>query len=75
MTNRKLISVRVEQELLNLIDQLCESDKSINRSHVINNLLCAMLKCYDGDILWKIASCYDPFTDGFVINIREESNK
>lgn len=71
MTNRKLISVRVEQELLNKIDQLCEGDDTINRSHVINNLLCAMLKCYVGNKIWKIASCYDPFTEGFIIKIQD----
>lgn len=72
MTNRKLISVRVEQDLLKKIDKICKDDNSINRSHVINNLLSAMLRCYDGDLLWKIASCYDPFCDGFVILIREK---
>ena len=74
MTTKKLISLRVREDLLEKIDQLWKDDHSLSRSSVINNLLCAMLKCSNKDLLWLVVCCYDPWSDGITVDIKSSKD-
>ena len=64
MERTKLISVRIETENLQVIDELCKTRPYLNRSRVINRLLTAMLRCNTGTGLFDTLNCYDPYDDG-----------
>lgn len=67
MVRNTLISVRVEKELLDKIEDLMVGKPYLNRSRVINCLLSAMLKCAICGQVDKILDSYDPYDAGIVI--------
>lgn len=69
MKQTQLISFRIEQDLLERIDQLLKGRTYLNRSKVINRILNAMLKCEFHGNLWHIIDSYDPYDDGYEIRI------
>lgn len=69
MRRTKLISLRIDEQTLVKIDELAKNHGYVNRSWVINHLLKAVMQCTIGGQVWKLIHSYDPFSDGFVINI------
>lgn len=75
MAQNTLISVRIENELLNKIDELREGKPYLKRSRVINCLLNAMLKCSIRGQVNKVLDTYDPYDAGVVIHCYDLQGK
>jgi len=69
MSRTKLISLRLDDENIEAIEDILKGRKYLNRSRVINCLLAAMLHCCQGNGLFQILNCYDPVSDGAIINV------
>lgn len=65
MERQKLISMRVENELLKKIDEYCAARCYLTRSSFINRVLNAIVTCSDEDTLQNIVETYDPYSAGF----------
>lgn len=75
MSRTKLISMRIEDELLDKIDELREGKPYLKRSRVINCLLNAMLKCSICGQVNKVLDTYDPYDAGVVIHCYDLQGK
>lgn len=69
MAHSKLVSIRIDNTDLVCIDEIVKSRKYTNRSRVIKNLVQAMLYCCKDMGLYKVIDCYDPVSDGIVIEV------
>ena len=72
MAQTKLISVRVDENLLSKIDEYAKAATYLDRSTVINHLLKAMLECSIAGQVWKVLHCFDPFSEGIEITIQQK---
>lgn len=75
MAQTTLISVRVENELLEKIDELLISKPYMKRSRAINILLTAILKCPICGQVDRLLDCYDPYDEGIFIHIYNKQGK
>ena len=67
MEAKKLISVRINQETLDLIDQFTNHRSYYTRSAVMANLLYAVMKCSDNETLWSMVSTAFPYEKGCTV--------
>lgn len=65
MERQKLISMRVENELLKKIDEYCAARIYLTRSSFINRVLNAVVTCSDQDTLQNILETFDPYSAGY----------
>lgn len=65
MERQKLISIRVENELLKKIDEYCAARWYLSRSSFINHVLNAIVTCSDEDTLQNIVETFDPYSAGY----------
>ena len=65
MERQKLISMRVENELLKKIDEYCAARPYLSRSSFINRVLNAVVSCSGEDTLQNILETYDPYSAGY----------
>lgn len=72
MENLKLISLRVEPETLQKIDELAKRYDYYTRSAIIKNLLRAVLKCAAGGTIWRMISEYYLYEKGFVVKCEKD---
>lgn len=63
----RLISVRVDDELVKRVDEIAAKFTYATRSSVINNCIKAVLLCASEDDAQKVAGCYDPFGEMLVV--------
>ena len=75
MSRTKLVSLRIDKETLNDIDEIAKSQRYFNRSFLINHLLKAVLNCTIDKQFWKLINCYDPVSEGFYIHITDRDGK
>lgn len=67
MERQKLISMRVENELLKKIDEYCAARTYLTRSSFINRVLNAVVSCSDQETLQNILETFDPYSAGYHI--------
>lgn len=72
MAKSKLISIRVDEVALEVIDNYAGAHNYLSRSRVINNFINACLYCCDGDGTEIIASCFDPYDEKLVLNVSKK---
>lgn len=65
MEKQKLISMRVEKELLKKIDEYCAARNYLSRSSFINRVLNAVVTCSDEDTLQNILETFEPYSAGY----------
>lgn len=75
MENLKLISIRIDPDTLAKIDELAKRQTYYKRSTIINNLLAAVVKCSDGNTLWRMYSTYSPHTCGYKVEFHVDKEK
>lgn len=75
MVNLKLISLRIDPNVLAKIDVLAKKHSYYKRSSIINNLLNAVINCSDGDTLWRMLSTYRPQEIGYTVDFRIDKKK
>lgn len=74
MVNKKLISLRLEPETLEKIDQLADNASYRSRTSVIQNILDVVLKCSDQGTLWRIIDQWLAYEKGFVIKFERNED-
>lgn len=74
MEKLKLISVRVEPEILRKLDELAKKHSYYTRSSLMNLLLGNLLKCASGGTLWKMISEYYPYEKGYVVKFEKDKD-
>lgn len=74
MEAKKLISVRIDQETLELIDKFLKHRKYYKRSAVMANLLYAVMKCSDDETLWAMISTSFPYEKGFTVRFEVDKD-
>lgn len=67
MEAKKLISVRLDQETLELIDEFLDKQNYFTRSAVIDTLLSVIMKCADSDTIWKMMTTSFPYEKGCIV--------
>lgn len=75
MINKKLISIRLDADILEKVDELSKKHYYWKRSAIINQLLSVLLKCSDGGVLWRMLEQYCAFEKGYVIRFEIEREK
>lgn len=65
MENKKLISIRLEPDVIKQIDIMAESSSYRTRSSIINRLLSVVLKCSTGGTINRMLSEFRPVERGF----------
>lgn len=73
MVNKQLISIRLDAEVLEKIDELHKRHSYWKRSAIINHLLSVLLRCATGGVLWRMMETYYSFEKGY--EVRFEMNK
>lgn len=71
----KLVTLRIDENLLTKIDKLAASQKYLTRTRVIVALLTAMADCARQGDLWRVLNSYSPYMDGIIINISKKEKK
>ena len=67
MEAKKLISVRLDQETLDLIDQFIRHRNYYTRSAVMANLLNVVMKCANDETLWAMMTTSFPYEKGCTV--------
>lgn len=75
MEKMKLISIRLEPDILREIDTLASKHDYLKRSAIINNILRNVIKCSSPGTLWKIISTYSPHTCGYTVQFNIDREK
>lgn len=65
MDKKKLISIRLDPDVVAKIDNMADSYRYRTRSSIINRLLSVVLKCSTGGTLDKMLCEYKPVERGF----------
>lgn len=75
MEKSHLISVRIEPEVMQRLEEHVRNRKVVNRSFVINRILNAVLSCADARTICQILITGYPREKGFVIRFEVEKGK
>ena len=67
MPKKKIVSIRLSEELLESIEKYLCSRPYQTRSSVIEKCVCAVLRCASDKDRHLILDTYDPFAEGVVI--------
>ena len=67
MEAKKLISVRIDQETLDLIDKFLKHRSYYTRSAVMANLLNVVMKCAADETLWQMMTTSFPYEKGCTV--------
>lgn len=70
MTETKLISVRMEKQVLQALDQVAKVTPYRTRSACINRILKCVLTCASEEAVAEIVDTHDPFSDGLQLLLR-----
>lgn len=72
MLKKKLITLRIEPELLEKIDRYAESKTYLSRSSVICNILDNVFSCSNAGTLYRLVETWFAYDKGFVIDFRKD---
>jgi len=75
MVNKKLISIRLDQDVLEKIDELRKRHSYWKRSAIINQILSILLKCANDDVLWQMMKVFYAYEKGYVIRFEVDKEK
>ena len=75
MAQTKLISIRLDEKILAYIDAVADKHTYLDRSKVIARLLSAMVQCCEYKNLMEVLNCYDPYSDGISIEVKQKNTK
>lgn len=75
MQKSHLISIRIEPEVMQRLEEEIRKQKGVNRSFVINRILNAVLSCADARTICQILITGYPREKGFVIRFEVEKGK
>lgn len=75
MEKSHLISVRIETEVMQRLEEHVRKQEGVNRSFVINRILNAVLSCADARTICQILITGYPREKGFVIHFEVEKGK
>lgn len=75
MEKSHLISVRIEPEVMQRLEEHVRNNKGVNRSFAINRILNAVLSCADARTICQILITGYPREKGFVIRFEVEKGK
>ena len=75
MEKSHLISVRIEPEVMQRLEEHVRKEDRMNRSFVINRILNAVLSCADARTICQILITGYPREKGFVIRFEVEKGK
>ena len=64
----KLISVRLDEDLVAKLSSMCVNRPYYNRSFLINIILRNVLECSDAGTLRQIISSFNAYSDGFTVH-------
>lgn len=70
MENLKLISVRIEPEILKQIDELAEKQSYRTRSNIIQTILKNVIECADSGALWRIIDTLYAYDKGYKVEFK-----
>ena len=70
MENLKLISVRLEPEILKKIDDLAAKSSYRTRSNIIQAILKNVIECADSGTLWRIIDSLFAYDKGYKVEFR-----
>ena len=75
MEKSHLISVRIEPEVMQRLEEHVRKQARVNRSFVINRILNAVLSCADASTIHQMLITGYPREKGFVIRFEVEKGK
>ena len=75
MVNKQLISIRLDAEVLEKIDELAKKHSYWKRSTIINHLLSVLLRCANGRVLWNMMEQFYSYEKGYVIRFEVDKEK
>lgn len=75
METLKLISVRLDRDVLRMIDKEAQRQGIYKRSLIINQLLKACMTCAGSRTLWSMITARHPREDGYVIDFKIKADK
>lgn len=75
METLKLISVRLDRDVLKLINQEAQRQGIYKRSLIINQLLKACMTCAEPRTLWTMITARHPQEDGYVLDFKIKADK
>lgn len=67
MITNKLISIRVDENVLAKIDEMAKTQNYLTRSFIINRVLEAAITCSTPGSLSKIVNTFCPYDKGYVL--------
>lgn len=70
MENLKLISVRLEPEILKKIDELAAKQGYRTRSSIIQAILKNVIECADSGTLWRIIDTLYAYEKGYKVEFK-----
>lgn len=65
---KKLISLRLDEDLVAKLAKMCADRRYYNRSVLVNCILRNVLECSDVETLWKIVSRFHAYSDGYTVH-------
>lgn len=73
MANLRLISVRLENETIEVLDRLAEKTEYRNRSQIMQNILRNVLTCADPNNLWQIIDTRFAYEKGYTVDFHADA--
>lgn len=70
MENLKLISIRLDPDLLKKIDEMAAKQSYRKRSNIIQNVLKNVIECATTGTLWKIVDTWFAYEKGYKIEFK-----
>ena len=74
METKKLISVRLDPETLEKIDEFLKNRKYFTRSAIIDTLMSVIMKCTDDDTIWTMMTTSFPFEKGCTVRFEVDKD-
>lgn len=75
MVNKQLISIRLDADVLNKIDELTKKHSYWKRSTIINHLLSVLLRCANEKVLFRMMKTSYFFEFGYEIQFEINKQK
>lgn len=73
MAQTKLISVRLDEQLVSYMDEVASKHSYLDRSKIVSRLLSAMVQCCEYKDVMQVLNCYDPYSDGITIEVKQKN--
>lgn len=75
MSELKLISFRIEKDMLEIIEKIGQSQPYLSRSRVLHKFLSAMVFCTSENEMWEVLNTFDPYMDGIEIHVTRKKKQ